>query len=80
MPSLDEFLRELEFSIASAEMLATTYTVALTQMVEAGRDTAEAELRLWRHMDALSEMRIRRLELREAMLATRTTEPPTGLD
>jgi len=66
--TLDDLLRELELAIVSAEMLTASYTAALAQMNEAGDDTTESELRLWRHMEALSEMRLRRFKLREARI------------
>jgi hypothetical protein len=77
--TLDDLLKELELSIASAEMLTASYTAALMQMNAAGDDTTEAELRLWRHVEALSEMRLRRLKLREEQIGSRTRPPATGI-
>jgi hypothetical protein len=61
----DKHTHELELAIARAEMLTTIHATSLVEMVKAGHDTREAELRLWSEMDSLAELRARNLQLRQ---------------
>ncbi|AWN37718.1 hypothetical protein [Methylobacterium radiodurans] len=67
----DKHAHELGLAIARAEMLTTICATSLAEMVKAGHDTREAELRFWSEMDNLAELRARNYELREELASGR---------
>lgn len=80
MTERDKLLRELELSIVQAELLTTAYTTALMDMDQASPGAAEAELCLWREMDALTELRIQRINRQDELSISRQKFRATGLD
>lgn len=67
----DTHLLELGLAIARAEMLTTTIATTLAEMVKAGHDTRETELRFWSEMDNLTALRARNYEHRNGMASGR---------
>lgn len=78
MTERDKLLRELELAIVQAELLTTAYTTALMGMDQARADAAVAELRLWREMDALMELRVQRINLQDEVSLARREMRATG--
>lgn len=68
MADFDELLSELDFAISQAELLTAADTSAVVGMTEAESETAGAQLRLWREMDKLMALRLRRVRLQDKHL------------